>query len=245
MAFRGLEHNWMCSIGQFFFGGCTNLTEFVPDRPSNNPLGTTNMSRLFGTTAVVIIATCTLVRCTTSGEVITTNDGPLSVLAREVVGAHVVQTYDLNSDGQGDVWDYFVVPETPIPGDKVTDDGKLLVRKELDINFDTKIDIRKSYDRGGNLVEEEMDLDFDGSIDAINRYQRGVLAVREMDMNFDGKMDVWKHYEDGQLAIKKRDMNRDGKIDSWEYYKDGKLLRLGVDKDGDGEAETFEDIPQS
>lgn len=244
MVFRGFvpqrpDSGFRRFLKDFYISTVQSALHFRPPHHIGRP------QQRYTVALAMLAAAFGLGRCAPTGEAIAPGEGPLYVLAREVRGSQVVQTYDLNNDGQGDVWDYFVIPDTAEPEDRLTDDGKLLVQKELDINFDTKIDIRKSYDRGGNLVEEEMDLDFDGSMDAVNRYQGGVLMIREMDMNFDGKMDVWKHYENGRLAIKKRDMNRDGQVDSWEYYKDGKLERLGIDKDGDGEAETFEDIPQS
>lgn len=159
-----------------------------------------------------------------------------SILASEIEGTEITERFDLNGDKEPDVWKISFLPDES--GEKT------LLRKELDINFDGKVDILKFYDVNGDLEREEMDLDFDGRIDAANVYDAGVLAVREVDTAFDGGTDVWKYYDAGALVRKERDANGDGAVDSWEYFKDGKLTRVGSDRDGDGEPEFFEDAPE-
>ena len=180
-----------------------------------------------------------LVGCGTSRAVETQRTGhSMGVLDTKVDGAETVQLLDLNGDGKADVWKVSV--KLPGSGDKA-----MLVRKDLDVNFDGRVDIRRHYDTSGEVEREEMDLDFDTRVDAVHFYRKGALYMSEIDMAFDGRTDVWKFYDDGELVRKERDLDGDSTVDSWEYWKSGKLVRKGSDRDGDGEPEYFEDAPES
>jgi antitoxin component YwqK of YwqJK toxin-antitoxin module len=164
--------------------------------------------------------------------------GVMQVLASEVKGSELVERYDLNGDGQADVWKTW----TLVAGDDGPTGERLLVRKEVDMNFDTKTDLRTTYYKDGSVYKEETDLDFDGRIDAASTYEGGRIRLREMELGFDGRPRVWKHYEDGKLVRKERDTNDSGTPDTWEYYEDGRLARVGRDKDGDGEPESIDEV---
>src|SRR5690242_13974305 len=64
-------------------------------------------------------------------------------------GNEKVTEYDLNHDGKPDVWSYTVPGKTP-----EGQDIERLVRKELDINWDGKVDITRTYDEHEQIEKE-------------------------------------------------------------------------------------------
>jgi hypothetical protein len=150
-----------------------------------------------------------------------------------------VTEYDLNRDKRPDVWTYTV------PGkDDEGRDVARLVRKELDINWDGKVDITRYYDEREQVVREALDLDFDGKVDQVNHYQRGVVIRKERDLNYDGRTDLWIYYERGKIARKERDISGDGKVDYWEYWEADQIDRIGEDLDGDGTVDRWTKSPR-
>lgn len=147
----------------------------------------------------------------------------------EPASEETVEKLDLNGDQRPDVWTY-TVKEKAADG---TERARI-VRKDLDINWDGKVDLTQYYDARENKVREEMDLDFDGKVDAVYYFERGVNVRREEDVNGDGRADVIKYYEKGKLVRKERDSNGDGKVDYWEYWVKDQVDRIGEDLDGDG-----------
>jgi hypothetical protein len=148
----------------------------------------------------------------------------------------VVRRFDLNRDKQPDVFKYY----RPKAGG-----GDMLVRKEMDLNFDGKIDYIYLYDEAGEVTMIKSDHDFDGKTDIVDYYQQKVLVRREVDLNFDGQPDLWKFYERGKLARKERDTNSDTKVDYWEYYDGDQIDRIGLDTDGDGNVDIWEKRKQA
>jgi len=146
-----------------------------------------------------------------------------------------VETFDFNKDNEIDAWSYYEV------GDDDTGDEelqlqtrkKLLYRKDLDINFDKKIDIVRQY-KDGKIVREAVDFDYDGKFDMISFYRNGDIALKEFDFKGDGKTDVWKYYSNKKLVLKEVDRNFDGIVDLWAYFHNDKILRIGQDTNGDG-----------
>ena len=161
----------------------------------------------------------------------------MGVLETKTEGAQTVEMVDLNGDRQPDVWKVSV----KLPG---AEGRSMLIRRDLDVNFDGRVDIRRHYDASGEVEREEMDRDFDRRVDAVHCYRNGALYMSEIDMAFDGQTDVWKFYDEGELVRKERDLDGDSIVDSWEYWKSGRLVRKGSDRDGDGEPEYFEDAPE-
>ena len=98
---------------------------------------------------------------------------------------------DLNKDGRPDAYQ-FTLPD-PSGGGRV-------VRKEVDVNFDGKIDLIRTMDDKGELVEERIDGDFDGKVDVVIAFQKGVIVKKTYDTNFDGMADLWRFFEKGAIV---------------------------------------------
>ncbi|MCO4760615.1 MAG: hypothetical protein KC502_03880 [Myxococcales bacterium] len=169
----------------------------------------------------------------------------------EVDGNTAIERIDINNDKRPDVYKFYrVVGQVPASG-KTEDMKKVLIRKEMDVNFDQKIDIVQYYagESGKEaLIRAEMDLDFDGRVDTTRHYKGGYISLVELDLGFDGRTDTWRYYqltktEDGKavnrLVEKRRDTNGDGGIDVWEYYTRGKITKIGYDTTGDGAPDRF------
>ncbi len=157
-------------------------------------------------------------------------------------GEEKVTVFDLNHDSKPDVWTYTVVA-------KGGQDGKeydKLVRKELDVNFDGKVDISKFYDEKEQVEHESFDLDFDGKVDQTNFYEKSVIVRKERFLDAsNGKPQLWIFYEKGKIARKERDTNSDGKIDYWEYWENDQVDRIGEDLDGDGSVDRWTKNPDT
>ena len=189
-------------------------------------------------TATAVIAVAAAGACSSAPERKEGKSPKASMLGLEVRGDAEVEKYDLNGDGEADDWRYYVRK-----GDKDTPKDqrpRLLARQDLDLNFDTTPDVRRHFNDQGTVVREEMDLDFDGKIDLTTVLQGGKRMRQEMDTNFDGKPDIWKYYEGKVLTKLHRDADHNGKVDHIEYYEGGKLDRVGYDKDGDGRVDTWD-----
>jgi hypothetical protein len=155
-------------------------------------------------------------------------------------GNEKVTEFDLNGDKQADVWVYSVVAKGP--------DGKdvdRVIRKELDINWDGRVDISRTYDENEQLAVEKLDLDFDGKVDQVNYFEKGVVVRKERDLTASGKPSLWLYYEKGKLVRKERDTNGDGKVDYWEYWEGDQVDRIGEDLDGDGTVDKWTKNPNS
>ena len=155
-------------------------------------------------------------------------------------GNEKVVEYDLNHDKKPDVWAYFVTAK-----DENGKEVERLVRKELDINWDGKVDIVRYYNDREEMVKEALDLDFDGKIDQVNYYEKGVIVKKERDLDYNGRPDLWIYYEKGQIVRKERDTKGTGKVDYWEYWENGQVDRVGEDLDGDGVVDRWIKNPNS
>jgi hypothetical protein len=149
----------------------------------------------------------------------------------------LLKRFDLNRDGQPDVFKFYREESDPKnPGNVL----EIPVRRESDVNHDGKIDIMRSYDAKQQLSEERTDLDFDGRVDSVATYKDGVIHHTEIDVNYDGRSDITRFFEEGKLARIESDRNNDGKVDTWEYFINGELDRVGTDSDLDGLADAWE-----
>jgi hypothetical protein len=137
---------------------------------------------------------------------------------------------DLNRDGSPDAYQFFAD----------VDGQARVVRKEIDVNFDGRIDLVRNLNKKGDLVEERLDQDFDGKIDLVIFFEKGAIVRKEYDTNFDAKVDMWRFFEQGAITRKEADLNYDGKVDYWEYFEGGKLDRIGIDRDSDGNVDEWE-----
>ncbi len=161
-------------------------------------------------------------------------------IKQEKKGDESVTEFDLNGDKKPDAFVYTVRAKR--------EDGKeydRLSRKELDINWDGKIDISRTYDEKEQLVKESLDLDFDGRVDQVNFYEKGAIVRKERDLTSSGKISEWVYFEKGHIVRKERDNNGDGKIDYWEYWEGDQVDRVGEDLDGDGNVDKWTKNPNS
>jgi hypothetical protein len=157
-----------------------------------------------------------------------------SVRERTTTDGNLVVEVDLDGDGQPDIYNYYR---------QLDGGGRLLLRKEMDLNQDARIDVWSIYTETGDLEREEMDGDFDGNIDWIDHYQGGKRVMSEIDTQNTGRFDLFKYYESGKIRRKERDTTGDGRIDHWEYFDDeGKnVVKVGWDIDGDGQMDVREE----
>ncbi len=160
-----------------------------------------------------------------------------SLVAVEVTDDNETEHYDLNGDGKPDVSKVF----SKVAGAPGAPKKRVLARTDLDVNFDTKVDMRQFFNQDGVMVREEMDLDFDGKTDAVDFYAEGAIVRRESFLNFNEKPSIWKFYEEGRLVRKERDESGDGKPDTFEYYEGDQIVRVGFDRNGDGKPDYYEE----
>ena len=161
-------------------------------------------------------------------------------IKQKQAGNEKVTEFDLNKDKKSDVWTYTVMAKGP--------DGKdieRMVRKDLDINWDGKVDIARVYDEKEQISRESLDLDFDGKVDEVIFYEKGLVVRKERDLSSSGKPSLWVFYEKGQIVRKERDTNGDGKVDYWEYWENGQVDRIGEDLDGDGNVDKWTKNPDN
>ena len=150
------------------------------------------------------------------------------------------QSIDLDADKRPEIFNFYR---------ERADAPRLLVKKEIDLNRDGKVDVISYFDDDGVLEKEEMDGDYDGVFDWTDHYQDGWRVMSEYDTDFDGIANVWKYYtraEEGQgqpqLDRKERDTDGDGKVDVWERFNEkGEVTRTGRDTDGDGKMDVREE----
>lgn len=154
----------------------------------------------------------------------TSSEGPIT--ERPTEGGLVLVEIDLNRDDIADVFNYYR---------ERAEADRLLVRREVDLNHDGRIDVKSLFDDMGVIQREDMDGDFDGRIDWVDHYQNGVRTLSEVDTDQDGIFDMSRYYVDGQIARKERDTDADGRVDYWELYRDGEVINTGRDTNGDGE----------
>lgn len=168
-----------------------------------------------------------------------------------------IERIDVNGDHKPDVFKFYrnveIAGADPAAAKTVK---RALIRKELDVNFDQRIDIVEFYEGEPGKeqkVKEEFDLDFDSRVDETRHYKDGNLTLVELDLGFDGKTDTWSYYqltqnEEGKpvnrLVERRRDTTGDGAVDVWEYYTKGVIVKIGTDSNGDGTPDVFQRIDQ-
>ena len=135
-------------------------------------------------------------------------------------------TIDLSGDNKPEITNFFRDRAGAEP---------LLMRKDVDLNRDGKVDVSTSFDDAGLRVKEDIDGDFDGRADWVDHYIDGKRSMTEIDTDFNGSFDLFKYFEGGKVRRKERDTNTDNKIDLWEYLDEqGNVTKTGRDIDGDG-----------
>lgn len=209
----------------------------VPSAGAQNVM----LKRLASIALVGLLFACGTSKSTVKEDPGSTEGEPIAENVRQgQKGDEKVVEYDLNRDKKPDVWSYSVKAKS--------DDGKdfdKLVRKELDINWDGKVDITREYGDKEQIAREVLDLDFDGKVDQTNYYEKGIIVRKERDLDYNSRPDLWIFYEKGKITRKERDTNSDGKIDYWEYWEGDQVDRIGEDLDGDGNVDKWTKNPNS
>ena len=151
-----------------------------------------------------------------------------------------IQPFDLNGDQAADLWKIFLVVEH-----KDEEDTSLrLIRKEVDTNFDEKVDLWFHYNSTEQLFLEEADSNFDGAVDLVSYYESGRLVKRETFLPEQSTPAAIKSYKEGRLYKVELDENHDGLIERWEIYADGRLLQIGRDVNGDGKVDYWDNFAE-
>ncbi|MEZ4368754.1 MAG: hypothetical protein R2939_21125 [Kofleriaceae bacterium] len=157
----------------------------------------------------------------------------------ETGGKNVI-TYDLNKDGQPDVWRLY----------KTEDEGGTKVEymtcKQVDFDHDGRKDWVVGFGRKGVRQYEKVDMDYDGRFDlsAVYDPKTGVVAEIERDSDFDGQYDLRETYDStGRIQGVQLDKDGNGKPDEWEQYKDGVLIAILYDDNFDGKVDRREEVP--
>jgi len=163
-----------------------------------------------------------------------TDPGPSTLYGREGM---TVQPFDLNNDNVADLWKLYTKEKENIDDAKET---TKLARKEVDSNFDGKVDIWFHYNLLEALFKEEADSNFDGSIDLVSYYDKGRVVKR--DVFIPGLLTpvAARHFREGVLYKVELDKNHDGLVERWEIYVEGKLAQVGHDSSGDGGLDYWE-----
>lgn len=182
----------------------------------------------------LLVLPCLLAACATTGAV----GGPAGASASGIPAASAEQLttsmtadglteqkVDLNRDGKPEITNYY----------RERTEGKLLLRKDTDLDQDGRIDVRTEFDDAGQRVKEQYDGDFDGRADCVDHFIAGKRTYSEIDTDFNGTFDLFKYYEAGVARRKERDTNGDGRVDMWEYLDEqGTVVKFGRDVDNDG-----------
>lgn len=153
----------------------------------------------------------------------------------------VIRRVDIDLDGEADTFEYFRAEDAL--GQPVTEyedllyeryDDLVIVRKEMDVNLDGALDLRREYGPGAQLLREEFDVDFDGTFDTTNFYEEGVLSQRSNDTDGDGVAESIIYFREGAIHRIETDVTGEGETDEWEYFENDRLVRVGIDLNGDG-----------
>ncbi len=150
---------------------------------------------------------------------------------------NLVRKFDIDGDAKPDVTKTF--KEFPDPDDPSVTQSRM-IKKEVDVNSDGKINMRRTYNELGALMLEEVDTDLDGRMDVTNHIDNGNLVRKDLLEQESGTVLTSRFYYDGALQRVEQDTNSDAKVDYWEFYEQGVLDRIGRDLDGDGRADTWQ-----
>ena len=150
-------------------------------------------------------------------------------------GQYELIASDINEDGHPDNCKYYQSSIDETTGET----NRRLIRQALDVNWDRKFDIQRTFDADGNVTLEEWDTDYDLQVDERRYYKNGLIVRSERDQDNDGRADTIRYYTDGKLQRKEIDSNSDGQVDRWEYFKGRAIERIGIDSDFDGKVDRW------
>src|SRR5687768_8031107 len=115
-----------------------------------------------------ILAVLALASCAKKASTAADDGRPPPITERQTEEGLLQQDIDLDGDGHVEIQNFYR---------ERADAPRLLVRKELDLNRDKKIDVVSYFDVEGALEREEMDSDYDGRFDWTDHYQKGVRVM--------------------------------------------------------------------
>jgi hypothetical protein len=152
-----------------------------------------------------------------------------------------VQYKDIDLDGRVDtILVFMILNDDGIPvDDRLTVERMSLanrrqVEKEMDVNGDGDMDVRRMYANSGELEREERDVNFDGQFDRVALYDNGYVSRVDADMDGDGAAETVRFYRGGGLFRVEFDESGSGTADHYYYYDELGLAREGVDPNEDG-----------
>lgn len=159
------------------------------------------------------------------------------------------QLLDMNRDLVVDLWKFY---EKKQSSDE--EQGELvLIRKEVDGNFDGRIDSILYYNEHEALIREELDTNFDGEVDVVRYYSNSQLAkvenysASQANYKIDEAGDVTpvpsstRFYRKGVLTREEVDDDLDGKLNVVIVFDaNGKIVQKGFDHNGDGQINAWE-----
>ncbi len=155
----------------------------------------------------------------------------------------LVASYDVNKDGNADMWKIYKEIKTNNDQTK-----KILSRREIDLNFDGKINYYKFYSDKGNIKKEYIDLDLNGVIDTIRYYEKNLIVKEEnfnknpvnKDLTINTKIKPVKRYlyANQKLSRILIDRSNNGILDEYLFFRKNKLIQIGFDNDDDGKIDT-------
>jgi hypothetical protein len=195
-------------------------------------------------TCFALVAALTLAGCSGASEQTTTAKGakaPKMEAASETADGLKVERSDMNGDKSPDVWVYFKEDGS----DKLADGTpkRTIVKKESDLNFDSKKDVLVEYDKAGNVEREVFDFDFDGVVDQENLLAGGRVSEKHLYAPQTSRIFIWKYYSEGQMIMLKRDDTGDGIADRCEeWFKGEKIVRTGRDINRDGDCDEWKSV---
>ena len=158
------------------------------------------------------------------------------------------QVFDMNKDGVVDLWKYYAYKTST----DSEDTELVIIRKELDLNFDGRVDRIMYYNHKENLIREDIDTNFNGRIDRIHHYDNMNLVRTEFyrakcnKMEIDGthnptvNPDMLRFYRQGVMTREELDEKCDGNHESVIIYNpNGEIAQIGKDANNDGIVETW------
>jgi hypothetical protein len=130
-----------------------------------------------------------------------------------------VANEDISGDGRPDV---FYISERGA-------EGAVLVRQEVDLNWDGKVDVRTWLNPEGQITHEEMDGDFDGYVDWVDYYSGDARIRAEVDTDYDHSMDLVLYFEGNDIVRRMRDNDGDKQM---ERIETGDCIEVDENRDG-------------
>jgi hypothetical protein len=116
-----------------------------------------------------------------------------------------------------------------------------VMRRSLDVDRDGKPEEVRYIDADSGLIlRSELDRDFDGTLDAWITYENGTPAIQVLDENGDGTRDTWERYRDGSLLAKTTDSDADGVKDVFYRYDGTELVQKLSDQNNDAAIDRIE-----